>query len=66
MYYLGGKVKTLKQVKDRATEDDRILISNMECNGYKRIITNTNSWKWIAPLEDNDIVLDFNKKEKNI
>src|SRR5208337_1301855 len=45
MYYLGGKVETLAEVKARATEEDRILVSNMEINGYERIITNTNSWK---------------------
>jgi hypothetical protein len=59
MYFLGGKVETLKQVKARATEKDSILVSNMEGNGFKRIITNDNSWRWTQPLNDDDIVLDF-------
>jgi hypothetical protein len=59
MYYLGGKVETLAEVKRRATEKDRILVSNMEGNGYKRIITNDNSWRWTQPLNDDDIVLDY-------
>jgi hypothetical protein len=59
MYFLGGKVETLAQVKARATPDDRILVSNMECKGYERIITNTNSWKVTMPLGKNDIVLDW-------
>ena len=59
MYYLGGTVKTLDEVKSRATKDDRILISNMEGNGYKMVITNYNSWKVTLPLNDEDIVLDF-------
>lgn len=29
MYYLGGKIETLEEVKARATADDRILISNI-------------------------------------
>ena len=58
MYYLGGKVETLEQVKARATAEDGILIRNMEGNGYSRIITNTNSWKWTQPLKDDDVVLD--------
>jgi hypothetical protein len=59
MYYLGGKVETLADVKARATEKDRILVSNMEGNGYRRIITNDNSWRWTQPLNDDDIVLDY-------
>jgi hypothetical protein len=30
LYYLGGTVETLEQVKARATERDKILISNAE------------------------------------
>jgi len=59
MYYLGGKVETLAQVKKRATDKDRILIANMECNGWSRIITNDNSWRVTRPLEKGDVVLEF-------
>lgn len=59
MYFLGGVVETLDQVKARATEADRILIGNMEGNGYARIITNTNSWRWTQPLRDDDVVLEW-------
>ena len=58
LYYLGGKVETLKQVEDRNDPNDRILISNMRNNDYNKIITNTNSWKWTQPLNDDDVVLD--------
>jgi hypothetical protein len=59
MYYLGGKIETLEEVKARATKDDNILIRNMECNGYQRIITNTNSWRVTQPLNTGDVVLDW-------
>jgi hypothetical protein len=59
MYYLGGKVETLEDVKRRNDPKESILRSNMECNGWDRIITNTNSWKWTQPLEPNDVVLDW-------
>lgn len=59
MYYLGGKVETLEQVKARNDPKDRILIGNMECNGYDRIITNNNSWRWTQPLRAGDVVLDY-------
>lgn len=59
MYYLGGRIETLEEVKARATEKDRILISNMEGNGWHRIITNDNSWRVTQPLEESDIVLEW-------
>ncbi len=57
MYYLGGEVQSLEDVKGRNDPDDRILISNMESNGWDRIIINTNSWKFTAPLNEDDVVL---------
>jgi len=43
----------------RATEREKILVSNMEVNGWKRVITNDNSWRWTQPLEKSDVVLDW-------
>jgi hypothetical protein len=62
MYYLSGKVETLKQVKARATEKDHILISNMECNKWKRIVSNapgSKGWHFCQPLEEGDVVLEM-------
>lgn len=59
MYYLGGKVETYEEVKARATEGDRVLVSNMEYNDIKRIITNTNSWKVTQPFNDDDVLLEW-------
>lgn len=59
MYYLGGEILTLQQIKDRENPKDRILITNMECNGWGRIIENRNSWLITQPLRDGDIVLDW-------
>jgi hypothetical protein len=59
-----GKGRTLEQVKARATKDDRILVSNMEINGYERIITNDNSWRWTQPLEPDDVVLEWSVPTK--
>lgn len=59
MYFLGGKVETLEEVQARNDPKERILLGNMECNGIKRIIINTNSYKITLPLEDGDVVLDW-------
>jgi hypothetical protein len=54
MYYVGAKVHTLDEV--RATvPDSRILVSNMEGNGWDRVIqTRAGNWK---PLGDGDVLL---------
>lgn len=57
MYYLGGEIQTLDEVKARNDPSDRILISNMEVNRWDRIIVNKNSWEFIAPFNEDDVVL---------
>jgi hypothetical protein len=59
MYFLGGKVETLKEIEKRNDPSEDILRSNMRCNKWNRVITNTNSWKITLPLKDEDIVLDY-------
>jgi hypothetical protein len=56
-YYLGGRVMTLEDVK-REMPDEKILIRNMECNGFAKVVVNDNSWRSIQPLRDGDVVLD--------
>lgn len=58
MYYLGGKVFTLAQLKKCNNPSDRTLIANMECNGWKKVVINNNSWQWTQPLMEGDEVLD--------
>jgi len=60
IYYLGGKIMTLDDVK-RSMPDEGILISNMECNNWGRIIVNTNSWRICKPLYEDDQVIDENR-----
>lgn len=57
MYFLGGTILTLDDVKARNDSANDILIRNMESNGYARVVENTNSWKITIPLNDNDVVL---------
>jgi hypothetical protein len=56
-YYLGGKIKTLTELKAENNQKDKILINNMECNGWNKIIENNNSWKITLPLNETDIIL---------
>ena len=62
MYFLGGKVLSLDDIKAENNPSNRILIRNMECNGYDKIIKNNNSWEITQPLRKDDVVLDFVKE----
>lgn len=60
MYYLNGQVRTLKQVKARKNPKEAILISNMECNGWDRIVEkrpDAPGYMWHQPLTNADTVL---------
>jgi hypothetical protein len=57
-YYLSGKIETIEDVRKRADPDERILLSNMEGNGWKRVIHTTRGWLWTQPLHDGDVVLN--------
>lgn len=58
MYFLGGEVSTVEQVRKRADPSEKILLSNMEINGYEAVVHNKNSYSWTQPLGENDVVLD--------
>lgn len=58
-YFLGGKILTIEDLRARNDPKDKILISNMECNHWNRIIENNNSWKWVQPLRDGDVIVPF-------
>lgn len=64
MYYLGGKVFTLKEIKARHDPKDEILISNMECNGWNKVVENNNSWKVVQPFRKGDVILPFTVRQK--
>lgn len=57
MHYIGGKIETLADVEKRNDPKEEILRSNMRCNGWNRIITSTEGWRWTQPLNDDDIVI---------
>ncbi len=65
MYYLGGEVLTLRQIKARKDPQEKILISNMECNRWNRVVVNSNSYKWTQPLRRGDVVLNFSMRGRS-
>lgn len=59
LYYLGGTIKTAKEVLAGTDPKEEILRSNVRCNRIKRIIVNDNSWRFTGELHDDDVVLDY-------
>jgi hypothetical protein len=58
MHYLKGRIETLAQIEARADPKESILLGNMRSNGWNRVITSVEGWKWTQPLNDGDVVLD--------
>ncbi len=56
-YYFNVKIETYKQIKARNDPKDRILLSNMKCNKWNRVVTTIKGWKCTLPLGKEDIVL---------
>jgi hypothetical protein len=61
MYFLGGKVLTVGDLKERNDPKDGILISNMEINKIEKIVENCNSWKWVQELREGDKIIGGSK-----
>lgn len=57
-YFLGGRIETYDEVCARNDPKEEILRSNMRNNNIKRVLVNTNSYKSVLPLEENDVVID--------
>ena len=58
IYFLGGKVETYPDVCKRNSEDENILRSNMLCNKFWTVVTNTNSYKTVRHFRGDDVVVD--------
>jgi len=53
-YFIDAYTYSLQDIKDQFP-DQKILISNMECNGYKRVVrTRRGNWQ---PLEKKDKII---------
>lgn len=57
MYYLGGKIFSYAEVKERDRKDEEILLSNMLCNNFAYVVENCNSYKVVQPFGETDVVV---------
>lgn len=57
MYYINGVVETLEELKAENDSDRRILISNMESNGWDKVVTTKNPYIWTQPFYEGDTVV---------
>lgn len=56
-HYLDGKVLTLQEVEDLNDSSHTILIQNMRRNKWDKVVMTNNSYSWVQPLEEDDVVL---------
>lgn len=62
-FYLGGRLRTVDEIRAEANPKESILLSNMECNAWPVVVENTNSWKSIQPFLEKDVLLDCDGNE---
>lgn len=57
-YYLPHcKVFTLADIVAEKDPKNNILIGNMKCNGWDKIIMVMDGWSWTLPFEEGDVLL---------
>ena len=64
-YCINCVVKTLDQLKAENDPRNKILIINMECNGWDRVVTTNNSYEWTVPFFEGDQIVSLKGKESN-
>lgn len=60
LFFIGGTLRTLDEVKKKNDPKEEILRSNMECNNMSVIIENCNSWKFTGGFSEQDCIVDEN------
>ncbi len=58
LYYLGGRVEARQEVDDRNDPAEKTLRWNMRHQDIARIIINDNSFRFVGPFNDGDVLLD--------
>ena len=56
-YFINGIVKTLEEIKAENNPNNKILISNMECNKWDKVVITYSPYKWTQPFRKNDSVV---------
>lgn len=56
-HYIDGTVETLEKIKAKNDPKNKILIENMECNKWEKVITLYTPYKWTVPFDKNDVVV---------
>ena len=56
-HFINGTIKTLAEIKAENNPDDKVLISNMECNGWDKVVITHSPYKWTQPFTEEDSVV---------
>lgn len=59
MYYINGEIETIADVEARNDPSESILLSNMKCNNWDRIVVTRNGYKHTRPFNDGDHIVNL-------
>jgi hypothetical protein len=62
-YFLGGVLRTLDEVEERADPKEDILRANMGGNGYWIVVEKQDGWRSTQPFEERDVLVDVEGNE---
>lgn len=57
MYYINGVIKTLEDIKAENDSSNRILISNMEINGWDKVVQTRSPYLWTQRFKEGDQIV---------
>lgn len=60
IHFIGGKIRTLSEIKSRNDPNDRILIFNMECSDYNEVVESTNGYRSTHFFYKDSCIVDEN------
>lgn len=58
LYHLNSELRFFHQIAADDDPNERILLSNMRCNGWWIVAENRNSWRSVLPFEERDFVVN--------
>jgi hypothetical protein len=58
MFFLGGRLLFVHELRAAGRKEDKILVSNMEANDWPVCVRNDNSWRSVQPFGEKDAIVD--------
>lgn len=57
-FFMNGRLRTIAEVAALGDPKEKILLSNMQCNGWNLIVETASPWKWSRPFSKDDVLIN--------